>query len=150
VSDMDVRFVLMCPEGAASCLARMREVLDCIDRLRGVWPPLDRWRRELPAWFVGACADPLTREQAQAWVERWREMSPAEQVHAEETRAWSLPNWLYWMEPDQSVWRLAQAIHRSDTELEVDVAVDGRPVALGAFYWLARASGARSVEEEAV
>jgi hypothetical protein len=34
---------------------------------------------------------------------------------------------------------------RSATELEVTLAVEGLPVALGAFKWLARTAGAESV-----
>ena len=145
MSALEVVLVLTCPAGAAVCLARMRQVLDCVETARTVWPALDRWEEVLPEWFVRACAKPMSDEEAQSWLHRWRGMSQAEQSRVSEEQPWSLPDWLYWMEPTQSVWRWARARQRSATELEVTLAVEGLPVALGAFKWLARTAGAERV-----
>lgn len=145
MSTFEVVVVLSCPAGAADCLARMREVLDRIESVGTRWPALDRWEQELPEWFVRACASPMSDEEAQAWLQRWRGMSQAEQSRASEEKPWSLPDWLYWMEPAQSVWRWTRATQRNALDLEVTLAVAGLPVALGAFKWLARTAGAERV-----
>lgn len=143
---LEIVVVLTCPAGAADCLARMREVLDCIERPMTRWPSSAEWERELPEWFVRACGRPMSDEEARDWLTRWRGMSREEQARASEDKAWSLPDWLYWMEPSNSVWQWTRAKQRSETELEVTLAVNGLPVALGAFTWLARVAGAAGVE----
>lgn len=145
MSALEVVVALTCPAGAADCLARMRQVLECVESARTTWPSLDRWEEELPEWFVRACAKPMSDDQAQAWLQRWRGMSPAEQSRVTEEQQWSLADWLYWMEPTQSVWKWVRARQQSATELEVTLAVEGLPVALGAFKWLARTAGAERV-----
>jgi hypothetical protein len=145
MSALEIVMVLTCPAGAANCHARMREVLDCIEAAGRSWPSLSEWERQLPGWFVGACASPMSEKEAQDWLQRWRGMSKAEQARITEEQRWSLPDWLYWMEPSHSVWRWIRAKERSTTELEVTLAVEGLPVALDAFKWLARAAGAASI-----
>jgi hypothetical protein len=109
VSALEVDVVLTCPAGAAACLARMRDVLDRVESVRTEWPALERWEELLPEWFVRACARPMSEEEAQRWMQRWRGMSEAEQSRLSEEQPWSLPDWLYWMEPTQSVWQWARA-----------------------------------------
>ena len=124
---MELSLMLSCPDGAASCLLKLREVLDCVERPGEAWPSVEQWERLLPTWFVAACAMPETEGQS------------------ENTKPWSLADWLYWMEPDQSVWRWARATQHGSAVLEVVLSVEGMPVALGAFMWLARAAGAETV-----
>jgi hypothetical protein len=145
MSAMEIDLVLNCPAGAADCLTRMRGVLDCVERAGPTWASLDQWEQDLPGWFVHACARPMSDEEAQDWLNRWRGMSKAEQSRVSEEQSWSLPDWLYWMEPSHSVWRWTRAKLRSALELEVTLAIEGLPVALGAFQWLARAAGAERV-----
>lgn len=123
----------------------MREVLDSVERATARWPSLDQWEHDLPEWFVRACARPMSDAEAQDWLQRWRSMPNAERSRVSEEQPWSLPDWLYWMEPSQSVWRWGRATQRTTVELEVTLAVEGLPVALGAFKWLARAAGAERV-----
>ena len=145
MSALEVILTLTCPGSGEGCLAKMREVLDCVERVRNPWPTLDQWEGELPGWFVRACAEPMSDAAAQAWLQQWRRLSRAEQSRVERQQRWSLLDWLYWMEPAHSVWKWARARQRSRTELEVTLAVEGLPVALGAFEWLARVSGAEDV-----
>ena len=145
MSVIEVVMVLSCPAGAAHCLARMREVLDRVERVGTRWPAVDQWEQDLPEWFVRVCAKPMSDAQAQAWLQRWQGMAQGEKARASEEAPWSLPDWLYWMEPAQAVWRWVRAAQRNTHELEVTLAVDGLPVALGAFEWLARAAGAERV-----
>jgi hypothetical protein len=72
-------------------------------------------------------------------------MSEPERSRVDYERPWSLPDWLYWMEPTQSAWKWARARERSAFELEVTLAVEGMPAALGAFMWLARTAGAERI-----
>jgi len=72
-------------------------------------------------------------------------MSRVEQARFSEDEQWSLPNWLYWMEPSNSVWQWLRATLLTPVDLEVTLAVDGLPVALGAFKWLARTAGAERI-----
>ena len=88
----------------------------------------------------------MSDEEARDWLKKWRGMSRDEQARVSANAVWSLPDWLHWMEPGNSVWQWARAKQRSDTELDVTLAVDGLPVALGAFTWLARAAGAAGIE----
>ncbi len=137
--------MLSCPEGATNCLHKLREVLDRVERPGEVWPSVEQWEELLPTWFVEACATPMSNEEADAWLLRWRQMPESERLQAEDAKPWSLSDWLYWMEPSQSVWRWARATQRGPVELEVVLSVEGMPVALGAFRWLAQTAGAEGV-----
>jgi hypothetical protein len=140
-----IGLTLTCSETAEECLARLREVLEPIEAAREPWPALEEWERLLPEWFVASCARPMSPEEARSWVEQWRKMSPEEQSLANASQHWSLPDWLYWMEPSHLVWKWADGKVRTSQELEVFLEVDGWPVPLGAFEWLARAAGAKDV-----
>jgi hypothetical protein len=84
----------------------------------------------------------MSSNEAQIWLEQWRSMpKEAHSKAADEQQRWSLPDWLYWMEPQQSGWRWAGATEQAPGELEVTLWVEGWPVALGAFKWLAKAAG---------
>lgn len=149
MSALEIRLVLSCPHGAVDCLTRIREVLDTVvtARTSGVWPSLGEWEKLLPSWFVLACASPMSTEEADASMKRWRAMPDAEQARFSEQEQWSLPNWLYWMEPRHAVWKWVRAMQCGPTQLEVTLAVDGLPVALGAFKWLARTAGADRITD---
>lgn len=142
-----IQLVLTCPNGADACRRHLREVLEPIEQAGEPWPPAAQWEQALPQWFVSACPRPMSTTEAQVWLEQWRRMAGSEQAEAVEKQAWSLPDWLYWMDPEQSVWRWQDATERSASELEVTLSVGGWPVALGAFNWLARTAGASSVSE---
>jgi hypothetical protein len=88
----------------------------------------------------------MTQEEAQLWVEQWRNLSPDEQAAASASQRWSLPDWLYWMEPDRLLWKWAGAEVRTSHELGVQLEADGWPIPLGAFEWLTRAAGATAMK----
>jgi hypothetical protein len=143
--NMKIRVLLTCPAGASECLAKLQEVLEPIEQVGVAWPTAESWERTLPHWFVSACAKPMSASEAEAYVARWRTMSREEQIEADKGEQWSLPDWLYWMEPKQSVWRWFGAAPTAPDKLEVTLTVEGLPVALGSFEWLARAAGASDV-----
>ena len=142
MNSFQIHVLLTCPTGAAQCLTRLREVLEPFENIGETWPTVQNWERVLPTWFTSACAIPMSSDEAQASNERWRRMSQEERAALAAKERWSLPDWLYWMEPEQSVWRWVDATIKTPNELVVTLAVDGWPVALGAFEWLARAAGA--------
>lgn len=143
---MRIDVTLSCRESAEACLERLREVLVPIEAAREPWPVLVEWERLLPRWFVTACSVPMTQEEAQLWVERWRTLPPEQQAEASASKRWSLPDWLYWMEPGHLLWKWVGAEVRTSHELGVWLEVDGWPIALGAFEWLARAAGATATK----
>jgi hypothetical protein len=132
-------------------LRRSREVLrEVVAASRGSeWPSLLEWNQLLPRWFVDACGPELSREEAQAWMEEWRRLTPAEKAASEERERWSLPGWLHWFAPGddqrQWCWLSGKAIGRD--RLEVVIEVPGYPTAYGALVWLLRAAGAERVWE---
>lgn len=145
-----VRFVARCPMGAAEVLEKAKSVLKCIDQTALVdWPSDEKWATILPDWFTASCAPVMTPEQAQRWLTSWKRLSRDEQARAELEKEWSLPDWLYWMEPKnrQWFWWDAKAIDDVDHIL-VAVEVDGWPFPWGALRWLFKASGASALEPE--
>jgi hypothetical protein len=145
MKSLSIRVLLTCPLGAAECLVKLREVLEAIEIAHATGATEASWQQNLPSWFITACANPMSPDEAQAYVDRWRKMSKDEQAETTKNQQWSLPDWLYWMAPNQSTWRWIDARVTASNELEVTLSVDGWPVALGAFDWLARASGASVV-----
>lgn len=111
------------------------------------WPSLLAWRRLLPTWFVEQSAPEETKEEAAVWLTRWRTLPPDEQARASTERAWSLADWLYWIEPTQRQWHWWDGgILDADTTRIVVEATE-TPTALGALEWLLRTAGAKHVAE---
>jgi hypothetical protein len=140
---MIIQIKLTCPNGADVCLARMRGVLDAIDATNAAgepWPMLKEWERRLPSWFVAACG-PETLDPVRPWIERSEEEKAT--IRA---APWSLPDWLHWLQPSEQCWRWVDAKILGHKALQVSLEVDGLPVALGAFEWLATASGATEID----
>jgi hypothetical protein len=111
------------------------------------WPELAKWQKELPAWFVLACAPEKTPEEEQVALTHWRSLSPAEQAIADESEPWSLSDWLWWLEPENRTWYWLGADAVDSRRLVVYVGTDGAPSATGALYWLLKAAGASQVDE---
>ncbi len=142
-----VAVVALCPDPQL-VLGRCREVLAVvIDHQGGDWPDIAVWHDQLPEWFVAACPEE-SPEEADRWLEWWRSLPPEEQVEAERTRAWSLADWLYWLEPDERQWFWWNAAVEGGGTLRVAVEVPGWPAPLGALEWLLRAAGATTVTVE--
>jgi hypothetical protein len=146
MKEMTIAVRVTCSAGSTACLSRMRDVLDRIESAPSPWPEVAEWERTLPPWFVAACATPMSRAEEDAFLRRWREMSDAERARESEAQQWSLPDWLYWMEPEQSAWRWITSSLVGAHELEVTLAIHDWPTPLGAFEWLAKTAGADHVE----
>jgi hypothetical protein len=138
---------LRCFLPAVEVEKKLREVLDAIEAAGGTWPTVTEWERRLPSWFTKACPPPLSQEEAEGWLERWRALPPDEKEAAAKNR-WSLVDWLHWVQPENSVWRWVRAEVRGPHDLSVWLEVEGWPAPLGAFEWLARAAGAEVLLSE--
>lgn len=129
-------------------LERARMVLLDLNRYGAEsWPQPDEWAVLLPDWFVAACAAAKTPQEAQAWLARWRRLTDDERRLEEASKRWSLPDWLYWMEPERRAWWWWDATDRPTPKVAVQV--DEWPFPWGALSWLLRASGAESVAPSA-
>lgn len=115
------------------------------------FPSVDEWRRILPDWFVTACAEERSPDEANAYSRRWRQMSATERADADATRRWSLRDWLYWFDPASNVdrgWEWWSGGVDGVDRFWVEVVVEGDPSPVGTLRWLMRAAGASSVSEE--
>lgn len=127
-------------------LDRSREVLLAVlEYSERDWPTLSEWGSVLPAWFVSACAQQRSLQEAERWLAWWRTLSPEEQARAESEQPWSLEDWLYWLFPPERQWFWWDAVVRPEVSLQVTVEVAGWPTALGSLQWLLRAAGADQV-----
>jgi hypothetical protein len=145
-----VSFSVRCPIGPADVLARAKDVLKIIDEatFKG-WPGGNASSPNLPKWFVLACVEEMTTEQAKQWLDWWRSLPAKDQAKVELEKDWSLDNWLYWMEPSNRQWFWWDAKILEDSELiEVAIEVEAWPFPWGALRWLFRAAGAAAMEAE--
>ncbi len=148
-----ISVAVSCDGHAERLLDGLREVMSVVAAHQdGDWPPLDRWRDLLPAWFVEACAPERSPAETDAWLERWRALPPAEQRAAEQAAGWSLADWLFWLEPDERRWFWWDGATIDSNTLRVDIEVAGWPAPLGALDWLVRTCGGTviTVDGEAV
>jgi hypothetical protein len=128
-------------------LDRLRSVLRSVLQLDpSADPALDEWARVLPGWFVEACSPEPTAEEAAEYLARWRRLSAPDRAALEAARPWSLGSWVYWFGEGRRQWRWWDAHVDNERSVTVMLLTEGWPCALGAFEWLARASGACTVE----
>lgn len=140
------RLIARCSGDAAMVLARTIEVLSIVlSNEQDIWPTISRWRELLPLWFVQACADEQTPQQAEQWLSWWRGLSPNERARAEQERRWTVQNWIYWLQPEQREWWWWDSKVLDANTLLVEVQATDWPHALGALTWLLRAAGAIQV-----
>lgn len=133
---------------AAAVLDRARDVMRVIlEHSHGDWPVAQEWTRDLPGSFVMAAGEEESREEAERWLVEWRELSPSDQVTASRAAAWSLSDWLYWMDPIRREWHWWDGAADDPHHLWVEVVVDGWPTAVGALRWLLKASGADQISD---
>lgn len=131
----------------AMVIDRVREVLRAVVPMTA--EELDREAEQptrLPQWFVDACVPELTPEEAARWLGWWRSLDPEGQVRAEEEKGWTLPDWLYWLTPEERQWHWWDSSVDSDRSATVVVEVPGWPAPLGALRWLLKAAGAESID----
>ena len=134
---------------AEDVLRRAKQVLRVIDNatLDG-WPSTEGLVPQLPEWFRSVHAPQMSREQADAWLAKWKRLSPDEQAEEEITRQWSLENWLYWFEPANRQWFWWDAQAQNEGLVLLAFEVDGWPFPWGSLRWLFRAAGASAMEAE--
>jgi len=118
--------VALFPGGAAEGWGRVREVLDLVLAPPQPWPSLEEWARILPAWFVSRCTDDVRVQNCV--IDKW-----------------SLRAWVWWFQPEQRRWTVAEA--RVDGgRLELDLEPTGQgSLLLGALEWLVKCAGGRLV-----
>lgn len=92
----------------------------------------------------------MTPVEAANWLAWWRGLDPQGQARAEEEKGWTLPDWLYWMRPDERQWYWWDLSVKSDRSATLAVAVPGWPAPLGALRWLLKVAGADSVDQIAI
>jgi hypothetical protein len=144
-----VRFFVRCPGNAEEILSKGKQVLRTVlEHLDGPWPSDTEWRRVLPKWFVEACAEEISREEAEKWLARWRKLPPAQQAKEEAEKAWSLSDWLYWFEDGNRQWEWWDAAVRDPDTIQVAAEVKCWPFPWGALRWLFKACGAIQVDAE--
>lgn len=145
-----VTFTISCANGAKDVLTRAKIVLSRVDdAVFAGWPANGRSKPAMPDWFVSACAQPMSSEQATQWLSWWKRLPSDEQARAEREKNWSLDDWLYWMEPDNRQWFWWDAKTSQERSLiALAVEVDAWPFPWGALRWLFRAAGASDVKAE--
>ncbi len=145
-----VRFHVTAEKDASAVLDRAREVLEAVLRvqLRQETVVLGEWAEALPQWFTDQCAPELTRAEAQAYLERWRSLTPSQQEVEGKTKRWALADWLYWFESERRSWAWWDGVVVDESNIVIAVKTDEWPFPWGALSWLFRASGAMSVEPE--
>lgn len=145
---MRLETTLATSSSSAECIEKITSVCAIVSTRAANWSALQQvdWESLLPQWFLDACAPPMSAAEAQAFLERWRKLSPADRTALTDAQAWSLPDWLHWMNPEQATWSLAASETLSPNLARVVLEVDGWPVAIGSFRWLAKAAGAVKVD----
>lgn len=144
-----MRFIAKCPGDAPQVLERSKQVLKAVnENSLPVWPPDDRWPALLPEWFVDRCGPEMSQEEAEAWLAWWKALPDAEQKRVEADKAWSLFNWIYWLDPENRQWYWWDGLALDENNLVVAVEVDGWPFGWGDLSWLLRAAGATQVDPE--
>ena len=129
-----------CNGDAKRILELVREVLAVVLK-QPYRVSVERWRQDLPPWFVQKCAAEITHEEAQR-----RKHLPVDQ-RAALAQTWSLSGWLYWFRPGERPWRWWNAEVISPDFLRVSLSVPGIPYPSGALEWLLHCSGAMAIEK---
>lgn len=145
-----VRFVARCSIDPELVLRRVKSVLLAVDEVASIaWLSDEEWKKELPDWFVVRCAEPLTLQQAEEQLRLRKHYSIEEELRFSAEYEWSLPNWLYCVNPlnRQWYWWDAEAIPEN-AEIRVAVEVLDWPFPWSDLRWLFRAAGATSLEAE--
>lgn len=141
-----VQFAVKCKGDAYAVLSTAASVMRviCSECEKG-WTEQANWRSLLPSHFVTACAEEMTKQEAELWLQRWQTLRQDERDAEERTRKWSLANWLYWLQPTERVWQWWDAKVVDGENAVVSVAVESWPFGWGALTWLFRGSGAVEV-----
>lgn len=140
-----VSVVAQCSGNALEVLSKVREVVLLVVNTPSTgWPSIEHWRDYLPDWFVDGCTEDISDGQAERWLAWLQTLKPSEKTQAIRDRGWSLPNWLYWLEPANRQWYWWDGKVSGD-RVVVSVEVAGWPAPLGSLEWLLLVAGASSV-----
>jgi hypothetical protein len=144
-----VRFIVTCDRDAMDVLKTAKSVMDTIScQCASGWNEDTKWEDLLPKCFVKSCAGEMDTAEAEVWFRHWQALSEVEREAEEQTRKWSLSNWLYWFTPSERSWQWWDAQIIDENIIAFAVAVESWPFPWGAISWLFRGSGAISVEAE--
>jgi hypothetical protein len=138
---MRIRYQTICEPSAPVVAAKITEVLTIVLQNIQVAPSSDEWQSLLPPWLVRQFAPATTADAKQQWLAHWRHLPDDEKVQLAKEQPWELLEWLHWFEEDNSCWTLASTTVVDLVCLELELDVDGWPIANGALQWLVRASG---------
>ena len=128
------------PSRVGQVLDRSREVLGIVLRQSAAsWPSVEQWRTLLPKWFVDACAEEITRAEA----ERRRSLPMPERERLAEH--WSVGAWVHWLKPSERQWFWWDVHQTSPNDMMIHVEVNDFPFPAGALKWLLKTAGASSV-----
>lgn len=142
-----VSVAVFAPGRSAVVLARARRVLAAVVEVGGDQRPDDpRWATLLPPGFVAEFAAQESEQERERWLSWWRGLGPTERAQASRDRRWTLPDWLFWLQPDERTWYWWDATAADEDRAEVRVEVSGWPAPLGALEWMLRAAGADRTE----
>ena len=139
-SGFKARARIYAPNCTTSVLVRIKEVLDLAIVPRPTWPSVSEWRAILPRWFVEACSEEITKEEAER--RRLLPISDREKL----SERWSVGAWVHWMKPEERQWYWWDATMESSDFIELFLEVSGFPVPAGSLKWLLMASGALASE----
>lgn len=145
------RFIIRCNNNADEVLNLAKRVLVIVNyNSELVWPSFELWKKILPDIFINHCAKELTEEEVKNQQIYWDSLSYEQKIEeAKKDKAWTLSNWLAWLEPDCREWFWWNA-HKFDGEIEnthflIEVTALDDPFSSGALKWLFRACGAIDV-----
>jgi hypothetical protein len=142
------RFIAWGCGNASEVLEKARSLMILVDQAADKWPREDQWLKLLPDWFVKKCSPEITQEEAELELARLSNLAPSEQVEAEENAAWSVSNWLSFLQPENRNWYWWDAKILTSDCVAVAVEVDHWPFPWGSLRWLFRAAGAEKLEAE--
>lgn len=130
----------------AATLDRTKEVLRTVlTPGEHGWRTAEEWADELPCWFVDRCAPESPAGQRSEWLTWWRNLDPSGRSEAAERQAWSLDDWLFWLQPEERTWYWWDSRIAGPRAVEIILDVPGWPAPTGALSWLLKTAGADDV-----
>lgn len=99
-----------------SSISLLRELLSSIHLLdAGDYENLEVAAGKLPKWFLDQSPKPLSKLEADRWLEKWSASSSSEQREMQSQLGWSAPDWLYWLIPENRLWYVIAASKESSS-----------------------------------
>lgn len=133
--------VVLCNGNAPEVLERCKDVLKkVIGSELSYEDSVDDWSALLPEWFVEACADEISREEAD-------KILATPEGFAILANRWTVKGFIDWFRPEDRSWFWWNGKVKDSNTLMIQLVVYGFPFAWGALEFLLKASGANEVEE---